>query len=77
MLTSFFLCLTLGIPRITENRPSLLKALASAFGKPFYIAGIWKAANDMLGFLQPVLLGEMLRFVMSYKTETPQPLYRG
>ena len=31
----------------------------------------------MLGFLQPVLLGEMLRFVMSYKTDNPQPLYRG
>lgn len=34
-------------------------------------------ANDILGFMQPVLLREMLRFVMSYKTEDPQPLYRG
>ncbi|KAF9993545.1 hypothetical protein BGZ80_005031 [Entomortierella chlamydospora] len=62
---------------LKKKHPSLLKALARAFGKPFYIAGIWKAANDILGFLQPVLLREMLQFVMSYKTETPQPLYRG
>ncbi|KAF9191139.1 hypothetical protein BGZ51_007720 [Haplosporangium sp. Z 767] len=57
--------------------PSLIKALASAFGRPFYVAGVWKAANDILGFVQPVLLREMLRFIMSYKTESPQPLYRG
>ncbi|KAF9359131.1 hypothetical protein BGX26_000075 [Mortierella sp. AD094] len=62
---------------LKKKHPSLLKALAGAFGKPFYIAGIWKAANDILGFLQPVLLREILRFFMSYKTETPQPLYRG
>ncbi|KAF9112024.1 hypothetical protein BGX27_004109 [Mortierella sp. AM989] len=62
---------------LKKKHPSLLKALANAFGRPFYIAGIWKAANDILGFLQPVLLREMLRFVMSYKTESPQPLYRG
>ncbi|KAG0054044.1 hypothetical protein BGZ83_012033 [Gryganskiella cystojenkinii] len=62
---------------LAKKQPSLLKALANAFGRPFYIAGIWKAANDILGFVQPVLLGEMLRFVMSYKTDNPQPLYRG
>ncbi|KAF9199094.1 hypothetical protein BGZ49_010827 [Haplosporangium sp. Z 27] len=62
---------------LKKKNPSLLRALARAFGKPFFIAGIWKAANDILGFLQPVLLRELLRFVMSYKTESPQPLYRG
>ncbi|KAI1317577.1 hypothetical protein EDD11_008147 [Mortierella claussenii] len=62
---------------LKKSNPSLLKALANAFGRPFYIAGLWKAVNDMLGFMQPVLLREMLRFVMSYKTESPQPLYRG
>ncbi|KAF9435675.1 hypothetical protein BGZ76_005767, partial [Entomortierella beljakovae] len=62
---------------LKKKNPSLIRALASAYGRPFYIAGIWKAANDMLGFLQPVLLGSMLRFVASYKTENPQPLYRG
>ncbi|KAF9093229.1 hypothetical protein BGX29_010035 [Mortierella sp. GBA35] len=62
---------------LKKNNPSLIKALSKAFGRPFYIAGIWKAANDILGFVQPVLLREMLRFVMSYKTDDPQPLYRG
>src|SRR5687768_16054030 len=33
--------------------------------------------NDILGFLQPLLLRQMLLFVMSYKTESPQSLYRG
>ncbi|KAK3829999.1 MAG: multi drug resistance-associated protein MRP [Linnemannia gamsii] len=62
---------------LKKNHPSLLRALAEAFGKPFYIAGVWKMANDIFGFMQPVLLREMLRFVMSYKTDDPQPLYRG
>ncbi|KAF9100932.1 hypothetical protein BGX27_000181 [Mortierella sp. AM989] len=62
---------------LKKENPSLVRAISSAFGKPFYIAGIWKAANDILGFLQPVLLREMLRFVMSYKTDNPQPLHRG
>ncbi|KAF9128020.1 hypothetical protein BGW39_005426 [Mortierella sp. 14UC] len=62
---------------LKKTHPSLLRALADAFGKPFYIAGVWKMANDILGFMQPVLLREMLRFVMSYKTDDPQPLYRG
>ncbi|KAF9914815.1 hypothetical protein BX616_007504, partial [Lobosporangium transversale] len=62
---------------LKSENPSLVRAISKAFGKPFYVAGIWKAANDILGFLQPVLLREMLRFVMSYKTDNPQPLYRG
>ncbi|KAI1318942.1 hypothetical protein EDD11_005376 [Mortierella claussenii] len=62
---------------LKKNSPSLVRAISAAFGKPFYIAGIWKAVNDILGFLQPILLREMLRFVMSYKTDNPLPLYRG
>ncbi|KAF9356142.1 hypothetical protein BGX34_010083 [Mortierella sp. NVP85] len=62
---------------LKKPKPSLIRAISSAFGRPFYIAGLWKAVNDILGFLQPVLLREMLRFIMSYKTDTPQPLYRG
>ncbi|KAG0225249.1 ATP-binding cassette transporter 1 [Mortierella sp. GBAus27b] len=62
---------------LKKSKPSLIRAISSAFGKPFYIAGIWKATNDLLAFLQPVLLREMLRFVMSYKSDNPQPLHRG
>ncbi|KAF8985597.1 hypothetical protein BGZ46_003292 [Entomortierella lignicola] len=62
---------------LREKNPSLVRAISTAFGRPFYIAGIWKAVNDILGFLQPVLLREMLRFVMSYRTDNPQPIYRG
>ncbi|KAF9941981.1 hypothetical protein BGZ65_012859, partial [Modicella reniformis] len=34
----------------------------------------WKVATDILGFVQPVLLRELLRFI---KTDRSQPLYRG
>ncbi|KAF9109012.1 hypothetical protein BGX27_008133, partial [Mortierella sp. AM989] len=59
---------------LKKKTPSLIRALAAAFGGPFYIAGIWKMVNDILGFLQPLLLRQMLLFVMSYKTESPQSL---
>ncbi|KAK3818901.1 MAG: multi drug resistance-associated protein MRP [Benniella sp.] len=62
---------------LQKDCPSLLRALSCAFGRPFYVAGIWKAASDVLAFVQPVLLRELLRFFMSYKTKDPQPLYRG
>ncbi|KAG0224129.1 hypothetical protein BGW42_005307 [Actinomortierella wolfii] len=62
---------------LKKKSPSLIRAISRAYGRPFYIAGIWKAVNDILAFIQPILLREMLRFVMSYKTENPQPLYRG
>ncbi|KAF8928276.1 hypothetical protein BGZ58_009765 [Dissophora ornata] len=62
---------------LKKEHPSLVRAISAAFGRPFYIAGVWKAANDILGFLQPVLLRQMLLFVMSFKTDNPQPLYRG
>ncbi|KAF9327392.1 hypothetical protein BG006_009279 [Podila minutissima] len=62
---------------IKKTNPSLVRAISAAFGKPFYIAGIWKAVNDILGFTQPVLLRAMLKFLISYKTDNPQPLYRG
>ncbi|KAK3818860.1 MAG: ATP-binding cassette transporter 1 [Benniella sp.] len=60
-----------------KKSPSLARALARAFGKPFYGAAIWKFICDTMAFLQPVLLREFLQFVMSYKTSEPQPLYRG
>ncbi|KAG0330715.1 hypothetical protein BG004_002017, partial [Podila humilis] len=61
-----------------KPQPSLIRAISKAHGRPFYIAGIWKVATDLFGFAQPVLLKEMLRFVMSYKSgQEPQPIYRG
>ncbi|KAF9438262.1 hypothetical protein BGZ76_008903, partial [Entomortierella beljakovae] len=62
---------------LEKRSPSLVKALAIAFGGPFYLAGFWKLITDTLALLQPLLLRQMLLFVMSYRTEKPQPLYRG
>ncbi|KAF9583122.1 hypothetical protein BGW38_010208 [Lunasporangiospora selenospora] len=63
--------------QLEKEKPSLFRAIVDAYGGPFYVAGAWKFVNDILGFAQPILLREMLRFVMSYKTSDPQPLYRG
>ncbi|KAI8353036.1 P-loop containing nucleoside triphosphate hydrolase protein [Mortierella sp. GBAus27b] len=62
---------------VGKERPSLARALLKAFGVPFYIAGIWKLFSDILALTQPLLLRELLRFVMSYKTPEPEPLYYG
>ncbi|KAF9429896.1 ATP-binding cassette, sub-C (CFTR MRP), member 9 [Podila epigama] len=62
---------------LKKANPSLVGAISAAFGRPFYLAGLWKAVNDILGFTQPVLLRAMLKFLMSYKTDNPEPLYRG
>ncbi|KAF9584556.1 hypothetical protein BGW38_006031, partial [Lunasporangiospora selenospora] len=59
------------------SKSSVFRALRHAFAGPFYVAGFWKLLNDLLGFMQPILLREMIGFVMSFKTPTPQPLYRG
>ncbi|KAG0259962.1 hypothetical protein BG011_002238 [Mortierella polycephala] len=62
---------------LRREKASLIRALSSSFGRPFYIAGIWKIFGDIMGFMQPLLLRQMLLFVMSYKTDEPQPLHRG
>ncbi|KAF9912121.1 hypothetical protein BX616_010415, partial [Lobosporangium transversale] len=62
---------------IKKKKPSLPWALTKAFGGPFFVGGVLKLISDCLSFVQPLLLREMLRFVISYKTDTPQPLYRG
>ncbi|KAF9985753.1 hypothetical protein BGZ65_010009, partial [Modicella reniformis] len=62
---------------VKKKRPSLIRALLRAFGRQFYIAAFWKLMNDIMGFIQPLLLRELLRFIMSHNTPEPQPLYHG
>nr|CAG8546500.1 7537_t:CDS:10 [Entrophospora candida] len=62
---------------LTKKNPSLLKACAITFGGPFAFAAIFKAIQDCLNFVQPLLLRELIIFVKSYDTNDPLPPYRG
>lgn len=55
-------------------KPSLFRALAGAYGGPYFVAAIFKLVNDCLSFSQPQLLRLLLKFVASYRTETPDPV---
>lgn len=48
-------------------------ALSRAFGTPFYVAGIFKFCQDMLGFVGPQLLSYLITFV----SDKSQPLWHG
>eukprot|EP00047_Mylnosiga_fluctuans_P021846 m.109714 g.109714 ORF g.109714 m.109714 type:complete len:1474 (+) comp9049_c0_seq5:48-4469(+) len=43
--------------------PSLIMSLARAFGPPFYIGGVLKFFQDMLGFVGPLLLSQLINYV--------------
>ncbi|KAK3825331.1 MAG: ATP-binding cassette transporter 1 [Benniella sp.] len=60
-----------------KSEPSLSRALRKSFGKPFYLAGVWKFIADVAGLVQPLLLRQLLLFLMSYNTSEPQPLHYG
>ena len=54
--------------------PSLFLALARSFGGPYMMASLFKLCNDLLSFSQPQLLRLLLKFVASYRTDTPDPV---
>eukprot|EP01133_Synstelium_polycarpum_P002439 gene2439-2772_t len=51
--------------QLTLPKPSLPKALSAAFGPHFYVAAIFKAVQDALIFVGPILLGKVISFVKS------------
>ncbi|RCI02867.1 hypothetical protein CU098_008807, partial [Rhizopus stolonifer] len=57
--------------------PSLLRALVSTVGGPFFLAAALKACQDVLQFTQPMLLKALMGWVTSYLSDTPEPGYRG
>ncbi|KAH6590482.1 hypothetical protein BASA61_005241 [Batrachochytrium salamandrivorans] len=60
--------------------PSLLRAVASAFGPVFLSSAIFKGCQDILGFIQPQFLRQMMEFASSYSPESnmpPVPINRG
>ncbi|CAB4400795.1 unnamed protein product [Rhizophagus irregularis] len=63
---------------LKKKNPSLLRAITLTFGGQFAFAAAFKAVQDILNFVQPQLLGELMEFVNSQRDrETSQPAYRG
>ncbi|PWN42694.1 putative YCF1 [Ceraceosorus guamensis] len=63
--------------RTKEGKPRFWTALGAAFGGPYALAAILKAAQDTLAFAQPQLLRYLLTFVQSYGTESGAPASHG
>ena len=60
-----------------SSNPSLLKALTSSFGGPYFVAGCFKFIQDCIAFIQPQLLKNLIIFVNDYSHDTSIPLTRG
>ena len=45
--------------------PSLLRAIVAAYGRPYFLLGLLKAAGDALNFAGPLLLNLLLRHLAS------------
>ncbi|CAG8664846.1 5084_t:CDS:10, partial [Acaulospora morrowiae] len=63
--------------QLTKKNPSLFKAIAYTFGGPFAFAALFKVLQDILNFVQPQLLKQLMIFVSSQKSDDPQPMLRG
>ncbi|KJE98072.1 multidrug resistance-associated protein 3, variant [Capsaspora owczarzaki ATCC 30864] len=55
------------------KNPSMYRALGRAFGKTFFFAGLFKIAQDSLGFVSPQLLDSMILFIK----DTNAPVWQG
>ncbi|BGP13132.1 hypothetical protein JCM10213v2_001051 [Rhodosporidiobolus nylandii] len=60
-----------------EKKPSLIGALSSAYGGPFFLAALFKLLQDLLSFTQPQLLKRLLQFVATYNTAAGEPAFHG
>ncbi|TPX44411.1 hypothetical protein SeLEV6574_g04522 [Synchytrium endobioticum] len=66
--------------QLSKKHPSLFMAIAKCFGPLFLSAAIFKALQDIMGFMQPQLLKSLMSFAKSWSSGTekyPQPMYRG
>lgn len=63
--------------QLRRKKPSIWIAMFEAFGGPFAIGSLFKVTQDILAFVQPQLLKKLISFVMSYSTDTPQPVVQG
>uniref|UniRef100_A0A1I8HV06 ABC-type glutathione-S-conjugate transporter n=1 Tax=Macrostomum lignano TaxID=282301 RepID=A0A1I8HV06_9PLAT len=52
-------------PDTATYKPSFLRVLGKVFGWPYFIAGIWKLAYDLINFAQPQLLSLLILFIQN------------
>ncbi|CBI25173.3 unnamed protein product, partial [Vitis vinifera] len=45
------------------SNPSLFRAICCAYGWPYFRLGLLKVVNDCIGFVGPVLLNNLIRFL--------------
>ncbi|ORX44613.1 multi drug resistance-associated protein MRP [Hesseltinella vesiculosa] len=60
-----------------KKHPSLARALLYLVGWPYVLAGAVKTMTDVLQYLQPLLLKQLIVWITSYATESPLPAYQG
>ncbi|KAK9685100.1 hypothetical protein K7432_015628 [Basidiobolus ranarum] len=63
--------------RQEKKDPSMAWTLAKSFGVPFLYGAFFKVLEDILAFVQPQLLKQLMSFVGSHSTENPELAYRG
>ncbi|OAD79903.1 hypothetical protein PHYBLDRAFT_105731 [Phycomyces blakesleeanus NRRL 1555(-)] len=61
----------------SKKNPSLSRILFPLLEGSFYFAGLLKAMHDILQFMQPILLKQLMNWVASYTTDEPAPSYNG
>ncbi|KAK9376897.1 P-loop containing nucleoside triphosphate hydrolase protein [Lipomyces chichibuensis] len=59
------------------KKPSMVWALARAFGSTYFVAMAFKVGNDVLAFTQPRLLRRLILFINSFMTDEPEPFTGG
>jgi len=60
------------------KHPSLLMSLVKAFGRPFFLGGLYELIKDFIRFSQPQLLKNLIRFVQRYgEDKAAAPLAEG
>ncbi|TPX65411.1 hypothetical protein SpCBS45565_g05227 [Spizellomyces sp. 'palustris'] len=66
---------------LMKKRPSLLRACVKTYGLPFGSAAIFKATQDIMAFIQPMFLRQLMDFARSWSdgdsTQERQPINRG
>ena len=60
--------------QLQKRSPSVTWAILRAYGKTYAIAGIFKACQDMLAFVQPQLLRQLLSFVNKFEKGSSSPV---
>jgi ATP-binding cassette, subfamily C (CFTR/MRP), member 1 len=60
--------------QLRKKSPSVTWAILRSYGKTYLIAGIFKACQDILAFVQPQLLRKLLTFVNTFDNTKDTPI---